>query len=519
MTKKKSKKEKQDLIEKILLEGTPEEKRELYGFDKDDNDKMIAKKFNLFMVGEFVRYLKFKSPKFHDKMVLNYVKAYRGKINYLNIGFRGSSKTSLKKLFDVFTLLNDKDKTRKYYKVMTKDVNNSKQIVTDIYNLILEVQGIYGNPFVEDLKDEKKGQKTMSAFDFKDGRKYAGGTVGQTVRGQVADANRPDYIWFEDIEDSTVVKSVILTEKIVAKVDEAIQGMSEDGNFVCTANYISDEGVIEWIKQKKDIKTTIIPIIDKKGKATWAEKYPPHKIKKVKTDALDWEGDYLCDPTTGKGKFFNIEKVKEALKHTTKPIKEVRGMKLWQNYFPGEKYALGCDTAEGIGNDSNASVLINFTKSAIIGIYHNNEIAPDDFGLESVNIGRLYGECLLAVEKNNTGHATLSAVKNAQYGKIYHTTILDQINDTKIKRIGWITNGKTKPIMFYDFKKAFEAGEIKIYSEELLTEMLHYTKADFINRSTSKVITRHFDILTSACIAWQMKNEANQQRGIKVTLL
>ena len=295
--------------------------------------------------------------------------------------------------------------------------------------------------------------------------------------------------------------------------------MADNGNFVCTANYISDEGVIEWLKQRKGTTTDIFPIITKSGTPLWKEKFPPHKIERIKADALDWEGDYLCDPTTGKGKFFDIEKVKKALMYVKEPIKEVRGFKIWENYIIGNKYALAGDTSEGIGLDSNAATLINFTENAIIGVYHNNTIPPDDFGLELANIGRLYGECLLAVEKNNTGHATLSALKNAQYGNLYHSTIVDQISDTRTKKIGWITNSKTKPIMFYDFKKDFEAGHIKIYSEELLNEMLHYTKADFANRTTSKVITRHFDLLTSACIAWQMKNEVHKQRGIKVTLL
>ncbi len=503
MTKKITKSK--EYIKDIIINGSKAEKLALYQFDKFTEIDKIIKKFNLFVIGNYPRYFKNKAAPFHEEMIENYIRSYLGEYNYLNIGFRGCAKTTLKKLFVTYILLNDRRvNKRNYMKVNTKDTTNSKQIVTDIYNLIVEVSWLYGDVFEKEGK--VKREETMGSFTMKDGRKFKGGTVGQTQRGHVADANRPDWIWFEDIEDSETVRSQVKTIGIIAKADEAIQGLSDDGTFVCTANYISEEGVIEWFKMRKGIKVQITPIIDKKGKPTW-NKYSIEKIKEIKGTAEDWEGDYLCDPTSGKDKFFDIKLIKKKLNEIEKEIKEINNIKIYDKYVSHHKYGIGGDTAEGIGRDSNAMTLFDFTKNKVIGTYHNNEIAPDMFGYEMSKLGRMYGECIVAPERNNTGHATLAALKEDNYSNIYTEIKTDKYTDEQTEKLGWGTDRKTKPVMWFEFKKDFEDNLIDIKDKELLEEMLHYTKADF-NERTTGVITRHYDLLTSAVIGWQMKNYA-----------
>lgn len=496
-------KEDKDYIRNVIINGTPEEKLAIYQFDNSISPEELALRFNLFVVGNFVRYYQDDSAPFHKEMIEHYAASYLKKENYLNIGFRGCAKTSLKKLFDVYVLLNDASHSRKFIKVMTKDIKNSKQIVTDVYNMIVEVDWLYGDPFEKEGK--KKQEETMIAFTLKDGRRYAGGTVGQTQRGQVQDAYRPDWVWFEDIEDSATIKSMVQTQSIIEKSDEAIQGMSDDGNYVVTANYISEEGTVQWYKNKK-IQTQIIPIIDKEGTPTWG-KYSKEKIISIKDDSEDWEGDYLCDPTSGKDKFFNVDQIKADIERTIDPIKVINDVKVWEEYSPQYKYAIGADTAEGVGRDANAFVMFNFSNNTVVSTFYSNEIPPDMLGYELARHGRLYGECLVAPELNNTGHATIAALQADNYGNIYRDTIIDTVTHQETKKLGFSTTRKTKPVIWFDFKKDYESGIIKIHDKELLEEMLHYTKADF-NERTTGIITRHFDLLTAAVIGWHMKEYA-----------
>lgn len=156
------------LIKKIILEGSPIEKITLFSFNKDTSENKVLYKFKLFTQGNLIRYFKGKNAPFHDEMVRNLIRSYRGQ-NYINLAFRGSAKTTLAKLFLVFVLLNDEDHSRKYIKILSRDIKNPKQIVTDVFNICLELRPIYGDVF--EKEGEKKREERMDSFTLKSGVK------------------------------------------------------------------------------------------------------------------------------------------------------------------------------------------------------------------------------------------------------------------------------------------------------------------------------------------------------------
>jgi hypothetical protein len=127
--------------------------------------------------------------------------------------------------------------------------------------------------------------------------------------------------------------------------------------------------------------------------------------------------------------------------------------------------------------------------------------------------GEIFGGCLLAPEKNNHGHATIARLKQIYNVEMLHQT---QGKETKIegqeqkpKEYGWHTNGLTKSSMIFDFKKAVEDGLIELNDEKLIAETKSYTRNDLMDRDIDpRLTTRHFDIFTAACIAWQLKDFA-----------
>ena len=289
----------------ILKNGTRAERLHLWGFTVADKDEIIFKKFNLFVIGNYPRYFQHKPAPFHREMIINYIRSYKGELNFLNIAFRGSAKTTLAKLFLAFVLLNDKRAFRRYIKVNAKDGANSEQIVTDVYNLMIEVADIYGDVFERDGKTKR--EERMGSFTLKSKVKVKSGTVGKTQRGHVQDAFRPDWLWFDDVEDSESVRSMVKTEKIIEKIDEAIQGMAVNGSYATTANYISDLGVIENMRKKRVCE--MITPIEIKGVPTW-DYFTADKVREIAQDAEDWWGDYMCDPTTGQKREFKQEMFK-----------------------------------------------------------------------------------------------------------------------------------------------------------------------------------------------------------------
>lgn len=500
------------LIEKIILNGTPAEQKELFGFDRRTNRADVVKKFRLFARGKYPRFFPCRDASFHNEMILNMINSYWGefpstsKTNFLNIASRGLAKTTWAKLFVVFVVMNDKDLSRKYLKVLTRDGKNSKQVVTDVYNLMLEVQDIYGDMF--EKEGDKKREETMSSFTMKDGRKLSAGTVGQTQRGHVQDAYRPDWIWFDDVEDSESITSIVITEAIINKIEEAINGLAKGGSYLVTANYITDQGVIEYIRQKPSVYTQITPIADLDFNPTWPERDTQEDILAIKENVKDFWGDYMCDPQRSENKFFDIARIEDDMRQAKQPIKTSGEVLYWASYLPHHRYGMGSDHSDGIGLDANAMAIFDFTTGELVARYCNNKIAPDLAAHEFMRVGAEFGNCIYAPEVNNKcGGVVIATVKDNDYPNVYSQIQIDYKKNKRTKKLGWATNAKSKRNMLHDFKKDYNDGHIKIYDVEVLKEMKAYTNYD-LDDETVGLISRHFDLLMAVVIAWQMSKHA-----------
>lgn len=502
-----------ELIKNIIYNGTPAEKRALYGFNKDTSNEKVLKKFQLFAKANYIRYFKEEDADFHPEMILNDIRSYRGE-NEVDLGFRGDAKTSLGKLFLTFVLLNDEDHFRRYMKVLCRDILNSKQIVTDVYNMCLELSHIYGDVFAEEGK--KKKEETMGSFTMKGDIKLTAGTVGVRQRGHLQDAYRPDWIWFEDIEDRESVSSQTITAKVIQNCDEAITGLSINGSWKLTGNYITDTGSVQWFLNKKNVLVMITPILKKgytvengkieSGIPTWPV-FSFEKIKTLESDSEDFWGDYMCDPNRSKNKFFDIERIDRDIKTAIPPRRTSGLVKYWGFYAPHHRFGMGSDHSEGIGADANTLAGFNFNTGELIFTYANNEIAPNLAAHEFARVGGEYGNCVWGPEiNNNCGGVVQATVSNLNYPRVYEQKSMKQGVEVPSGKFGWQTNNKTKNTMFFEFKRDYNDGLIKIYDIEVLKEMKAYTNSD-LQEKTTGLITRHFDLLTAVVIAWQMRNE------------
>lgn len=504
-----------EFIKDIAINGTPAEKRELFGFNGDDEVPKIIKKFKLFIRSNYPRYFEASDSPEHDITIKNYINSYLKDKNALELAYRGYAKTTISKLFITFAMLNDKDQSRKYIKVISKDYSNSRQIVTDIYNLIVELIYIYGDVFEKEGK--KKQEETMGVFTVK-GTKLRAGTVGQIQRGHVQDAYRPDWVLFEDVEDSESISSITITEKVILRCQEAIDGLSFEGNYIVNGNYISDSGVIEWFKKKPSINLHIVPIatdikikknIILEATPTW-DRYSLEKIQEIYDEADDFWGEYMCDPERVGDKFFDTEMLRKDIReHAREPERVSGGVRYWGSYKPNHRYGEGMDLSDGVGLDSCALSLFDFTTGELLVSYDDNETSPDLFAYEGARVGEEFGNCVIAPEINNTcGGVAISILKEKEYPNIYQRKIKDRLEEKETTKLGWKTDSRTKPNMFYDFRRDYNEGVIKIYDVRVLKEMKAFTKRDLKHSTGKGLITRHFDLLTSIVIAYQMKGEA-----------
>lgn len=498
-------------LEEILEENDKREIRALFSFDKTTSEDEIIDLFNLWVIHFFPKFLEFGNAPFHDTIDRNNVRCYRGDIKYfVDIAFRGAAKTTRTKLFVAFAIANDEDHFRRYIKVLSADGSNSKQIVTDVYNLLINRNVIAFYPEIFQ-KTEEKRQEAMSVFTTATGVKMQADSVGTDQRGDIQEEARPDYIWFDDFEVRKTLRSAVVTHAIWDNMEEARNGLSKNGSALYNCNYISERGNVHKLVEKKssDKVVLITPIKDKTNRPAWPEAYTIGDINKIEENADDFAGEYMCEPSAGADIFFDRASVTKQV--ALQAFRDIAGFKMFHKYVHDHRYGIGVDVAGGIGLDSSSVVIIDFSTfpSKVVATFHDNFIKPNVFGDEIKQQADRYGAPITAVE-NNKYDMVIGRLR-----QIYDNLYFTETDETrvglppKVRHYGWNTNADTKPKMFFALKKAVEDGHLELTDEDLIFEARSYGRDDLLDGEVDpRLTTRHFDLLTAAAIAYQMKGFA-----------
>jgi len=505
------------LAQEILNKGDIPEVRALFAFTIRNTEEEILIKFQLWARWFFPQYFKFPDALFHREMDLYNIRVYTGNLLYfVNIAFRGGAKTTRTKLFQAFTIANDIEHYRKYKKILTKDISNATQSVTDIYNMLINstVKHYYPEIF---LKTHEKREEKMSSFTTSTGVKMRAGTVGTDQRGQLQEDSRPDEIWFDDFETRKTLRSSVETHSIFDNMEEARTGLAKKGGAVYTCNYLSERGNVHRLVQPSENKKVLITPIIKNGISSWSA-YTLNEIETIKNNADDFEGEYLCEPSAGADVFFDrsiLELQKKKI-----PVEEIAGFKIFHKYDSSHRYGGAMDVAGGVGLDSSTSTFIDFTTfpNKVVATYKNNTIKPDVFGYEIMRQANMFGGCIVAPE-NNKFDMCIGVLRSQDYESIYFTEQSEKrIASPKSSRTyGWNTNGMSKPKMLFELKKAVEDGHLELSDPDLIAEARSYGRDDLMDRDEDvRLTTRHFDLLVSCAIAYQLRNVATESKSTEM---
>lgn len=207
-------------------------------------------------------------------------------------------------------------------------------------------------------------------------------------------------------------------------------------------------------------------------------------------------------------KMFDLEQLDWQRQFTVEGVK-IGDWTFYKPYIPSHSYALAGDVAEGLGQDSSTGVIIDFTTSEVVGEYCSNQIAPDMFGYELFNGSNKFGGCLIAPERNNHGHTTISTLKTLN-ANIFEEETLGKVSDKGTKKLGWHTNGASKPKMLYELSEAINEQRLKIPSKSILNELRTYDRSDLSVTKFDPDQSRHWDRVIALAIAWQMRLHARK---------
>lgn len=496
-------------IADILSTGNTEQKLSLFQFDKDHTEDAVLVKFNLWARYFFPNYFTSGDAGFHHDIDKLNLRAYRGLLTtYVNIAFRGAAKTARTKLFMAYVILNDTNHFRKYIKVLSADGDNSTQIVTDVYNMLVNpsVHFMYPEVF---KKTSAKREERMSSFTTHYAVKMIADTVGTDQRGALQEDARPDLIWYEDFENRATLRSARKTLTIWDNMEEARTGLAVGGSSIYTCNYISEQGNVHKLvtKASGSKMVLIVPIIAQDGTSAWSERYSLPDIEQMKMDDDDFEGERMCRPSASKDIMFDRETLEKMESRT--PIKDSAGFKIYKQFDPSHRYGSGHDVAGGVGLDSSTSVFIDFDTipAQVVGVFNSNTIKPNTFGDEIARESDIFGGSIAGIERNSMGSDTVSRAKQLDVN-LYRTQAAEaKIDGSYPTMYGWHTNSATKPKMLFALGKAIESGWIALNDPDLIRECMAYTRNDLIEEEKDpRLTTRHFDLVIACAIAWQMRD-------------
>ncbi len=190
--------------------------------------------------------------------------------------------------------------------------------------------------------------------------------------------------------------------------------------------------------------------------------------------------------------YFGNEKIFELLKKTVEPkavgfLKDEEGeikfipdtngpLKVWE--FPNEydAYVIGGDVAEGIegGDWSVLSVINNSTMRTATKF--RARIPPDELAIVAYFLGMFYNKAYLGVEANKDGLWVNSELVKMNYPNLYFQQVLDEVTQKSRKKFGWLTDGKTRPLMLAELNKMLNLYDDIWLDGGLLNECLSFVK-------------------------------------------
>lgn len=509
---------------------------------KEQRVYACSKSFPHFAIYYFTEYFTYKIAPFHWDFYDDCQKMADGVLKEVAwIAFRESAKTSIAQMFVLWCIIYGK---KHYINYDSYDESNAENALFDIAVALQTNRKIladFGQLYFatktgeaeKETKVKRKGnfvtEKTLNGFRVK----VEAFSTQVPMRGRKYQSFRPDLVIIDDVENFKTKDSYPTIISIKNHIDEMRTSLPDYSSVLYLGNLITEDGVIAYVmdilKNRDNAVVRNIPVVTN-GKPSWEDKYVltndeavlinkdrdlRHRVisLEAKREELTnpvYEAEMMNNPSKVGDNVFDRSIIDLKKKFVFEPKSVSAGLKTWYEYNPSHRYGIGADTAEGIGRDSCASVIIDFssTPARVVGTYSSSVIPPDLFGHELARQGKLFGECILAPEVNNTGYGTVAILSDIYPSdKLFHHTTKDKITNQEIQKIGWHTNLSTKSSAIYELKSAIENGELEIPDINLLNECAYYQIRDIKSRK-QEGMTRHFDLLMACAIAWQLNKFA-----------
>jgi hypothetical protein len=174
-------------------------------------------------------------------------------------------------------------------------------------------------------------------------------------------------------------------------------------------------------------------------------------------------------------------------------------------WFPPQKdrrYILGVDTAGG-GSDGDyaCAQVIDRTLGMQCAELHGH-FPPFELARRVADLGKRYGQALVAVERNNHGSGVLAHLTSLEYGNVFE----------KDGQLGWLTSAASRPAMIENMAAVLMAEPELFHSPRLLEECRTFVRRADGNAGAAD--GAHDDCVMAMAIALAVRR-LDVGRGVK----
>jgi hypothetical protein len=195
---------------------------------------------------------------------------------------------------------------------------------------------------------------------------------------------------------------------------------------------------------------------------------------------------------------FDLNVVEQRLREVTPAIADTDNgrMMTFLPPQPGKEYIIGVDPAGGGSEGDYACAQVIDRASGMQCAELRGHLTPEALASRVAMVARQYNRALVAVERNNHGHAVLSSL-----GLSYADVLLYHQNG----QAGWLTNAATRPHMLGNLVAVLSAAPCLFVSARLLGEFKTFVRRP--DSTTAAANGAHDDTVMAMAIAQIVRTE------------
>lgn len=188
---------------------------------------------------------------------------------------------------------------------------------------------------------------------------------------------------------------------------------------------------------------------------------------------------------------FEVEVIEQRLAALGAPMEHRENGRI-EIYFPpqhGRAYVIGVDPAGGGTDGDYAAAEVLERASGLQCAELRGHFTPRELTAKVEGLGHEYNDALLAVERNNHGHAVIAMLEQNGYCNVYGER----------GQAGWLTTSASRPRMIENFAAALRREPEKFSSRRLLEECKAFVRKE--DGSASAANGAHDDLVMAMAVA------------------